>query len=894
MEILSHWLGTLNEVPSHLKPSLNKLSNEHCSGISLKQLDSPMMRQYRTAKEEVPDALLFFRMGDFYELFGVDAIIASDICALTLTSRDKNSENPVPMAGTPAVAYKVALKKCLDSGFKVAVCDQVENPKDAKGLVRREITQIITPAVPGDLDDSISNKNAFGCYLACAILINKKYVFSYVDTSTAEFRFTNDLTLEELFQEIETIKPKELLIPSQFILSFKKMIENKDSDFLSQVTISNIENYFLKSQNHCEELFYEFFSQEIYEQSGIIQAEGALECISGILVYLKKAQKDNLKNLQKIQYYNSKNYLLIDESTRKHLDFFSISSGEKKGSLFHFLNHCYTSAGSRLLLRQLLYPYKNSTEILKSYEQMDDLISSPSLMSELACLLQSVIDLERILSKCAQKNIDPIGILGLRQTLFISFAISKLLKERIPNSSFSELFSMSFLQTFIDPLCKYLTCAFIDEIDHSFKMNQCIRPGFHKEWDEILNIENNFQKQIDHLEKTEKEKSQIQNLKIGYTRNFGYYFEISKGKLSQVPKHFIRKQTLTNGERFITKELKELEEKYLECSERRNELEIQILSEIRQKILSYGKSLSQLSESYAILDVQLNFSQLSISYGWVKPEITTDPIIELKNNVHPVLKELHFGKMDFIPNNISIGVSEKQNYGNIHLMTGPNMSGKSTLMRQVCVTQILCQIGCFVPASSAKIGLCDRILSRIGSSDYATKNQSTFMVEMLETAHLLRQATPNSLLILDEIGRGTSTYDGLSLAWAIIEELHDVTQARAFFSTHYHELVKVCELKHGIVPMKMSVFEDEIQNKIIFTRHYQPGFAEKSFGLFVAQKAGLSQKIIERAQQILSELENRQNAQDSQKHLFENLEKLQKSRKMPQKMRRSADDNTLF
>lgn len=890
MSVLSHWLEIQNDVPPHLKSSLDRLSQEHCSGIALNQLDTPMMRQFRIAKEEVPDALLFFRMGDFYELFGADAIVASDVCGLTLTSRDKNSPSPIPMAGVPVVTYKNALKKCLDRDFKVAVCDQVENPKDAKGLVRREVTQIATPAVPGDLEDDGNQKKIFGCFLACAVAFQKKFVFSYVDISTADFRYTAQLAAEEFIQEILAVRPRELLVPGNQMNFVRTLFQNSDTDFLMKLRLTSMETAVVHSEMRAEELFNEFFPQDFAVQSGLLQAQGGIVCIAGLLAYLKKAQGSQLDHLNQIQFYDTKQYMVVDEATRKHLDYFITATGEKKGSFFHFLNRCHTAVGSRTLLRRLLYPFKEVELIEKSLDEIQIFIEKPHVMSQIGLSLGSVVDLHRILSRCAQKNIDLVSFMGLRKTLSEFFFLRKICCEHFKNTDLFCSFSQEDLFIEIEKLYKYLCEVFVEEINHGHSLEEGVRPGFHGEWDDILNTERTFQKQLDDLEKHERESAQLPQIKIGFTRNFGYYFEISKGRASQAPKHFVRKQTLTNAERFITPQLKELEEKFLTCTQRKSELQNELMAIFRSQILGYSDDLQRVNDLLGLLDCQLNFAQLAASHSWVRPHVTSDSSLNLRQSVHPVLKSLNRDKLDFVPNDVSIG---GLNRGFIHLITGPNMSGKSTLMRQVCINQILCQMGSYVPAESATIGLCDRILSRIGSADFATKNQSTFMVEMLETAHLLRLATPQSLVILDEIGRGTSTYDGLALAWAIIEELHDETRARCFFSTHYHELVKVSEQKQGIMPMRMAVLENMSGGDVLFTRRYEKGHAEKSFGIFVAKKAGISERVLLRAQEILSQLEEPVVPVESGATL-QGLPQFQTSVRTPRKKKPIEGDYTLF
>ncbi len=851
-ELILHWLNNGKELSPHLKASLDKLSEEHVSGISLAQLDSPMMRQFRAAKDEAPDALLFFRMGDFYELFGVDAVIVSDLCGLTLTSRDKNSDNPIPMAGSPVSGYKNHLKKCVQAGFKVAICDQVEDPRSAKGIVRREITRIATPAVPGDLEDekSVSDDHS-GCYLACVLGEKNSYTLSFLDVSTSEFRTTAKLSQESLLQEIETIRPKEILTSSLLEKALGQWIKVTDL----KVSLYKIDNWILRSSSECLDLFHEFFSDSDFNRFGLSFIPFGLECVVALLSYLKSTQKNVLKNIQNIEHYEVSHYLSLDQGTKKHLDFFSTSTGEKKGSLFYFLNRCSTSVGSRYLMRRLNYPFKYKADIIRSHEFVNQFLDNQSLLQEVVSILRRTADVERLLSKAAQKTLDPRGMAWLRNTL-----------ECLP--SLNTLTSLKAETSF--ELASLLKEALVEEPASILGKGEAIfRRGFHSELDDVIDLEENFQAKLEELEAFERERSQISTLKIGYTRVFGYYFEISKGKLSQVPSHFMRKQTLTNGERFITQELKELEEKALHATEKRQMLERELLDKLTQSILGCSKNLLQAASFLGELDLLCTFASIALEHNWVRPEVVEENQIVLKQSVHPILAYYH---SDFIPNDIELN--------EIHLITGPNMAGKSTLMRQVALAQILCQMGAYVPASWARIGLADRILTRIGSGDHALKNQSTFMVEMLETAHLLRTATEKSLLILDEIGRGTSTYDGVSLAWSILEYLHDETRARTLFSTHYHELVECAQLRSRIVPMQMGVLETEFSNdkgertkSIAFSRLYSQGSAGKSYGIHVAQLAGIPDKILQRAELIL------QNLEDNKKEVSGFLEEKRKVRR---------------
>lgn len=855
LSLLDAYLNSEREVAPHLKSALAGLSREHPSGIPLAGLDTPMMKQYRQAKEEVPDALLFFRMGDFFELFGLDAIVASDVCGLTLTSRDRSSENPIAMAGIPVVAHRAALKKCLAAGFKVAVCDQVEDPRLAKSIVRREITRIATPAVPGDFGEGEEGAAgggaqadvAEGCYLACVVQPRSDvFTLAFVDVSTAEFRLTGGLSRDSLEEEILTLRPREILCTPDLVSSLGSFVRSR---FSNVPRVGALEPWITRSEPDARALFSEFFAQSDLNCFGVSAVPGGLVGVCGILAYLKHTQKGVLKNLRSISTYEKSNSLLLDDATKRHLDFFATASGERKGSLFSFLNRCATATGARALARRLNYPLKNECEVEAQLACVADVRERPLLEDTLGRLLSATADIDRLLARVAQGTIDPRGLAWLRQTLEVLPKIQAAVAES--GAKHVEVRLVPFLKSLesVVSLHAYLASSLDDEPAPLIgKGGRVFRLGFSPELDEVIALETNFEGLIAELEKREREKTGIANLKIGYTRVFGYYFEISKGKLSQVPSHFLRKQTLTNGERFITEELKELEEKALVATERRGALERELFEGLKARVLEFADVLGDASRFLAEVDVVRTFALLAGQYGWCRPTVSGLRESVLKDSVHPILASLSQSMEPFVANDIAVG----EGHGHVLLITGPNMAGKSTLMRQLAISQVLFQMGSYVPAKEARLGVCDRLFTRIGSGDFVLKAQSTFMVEMLETAHILRNATPASLLLVDELGRGTSTFDGLSLAWSILEDLHDRVRARTLFSTHYHEILAVTEGRPGIVPMQMEVVDQA--NSILFSRRFKPGSAGKSYGLHVAEMAGLPRALLQRAALVLEHL----------------------------------------
>jgi len=860
------------ELSPHLKTAFEKLSSEHPSGIAPEQMETPMMRQFKEAKEAVPDGLLFFRMGDFYELFGADAVIAAEVCQLTLTSRDRNSDNPVPMAGVPVVNHRSTLKKALAAGFKVVVCDQLEDPKLAKGLVKRDIVRIATPAVPGDLSDDDDSSSPSGTWLACAVPAqNGTWTLAFVDVSTGTFRFTGRLSFSDLKQELVTLSPREIIVPGNWT---EKLTEFALSHFSAIPRVTKLPSWILRSQSDALRLFEDFFPLPKLNAFGLSAVDGATHAVSGILSYLKDTQRGVIQNLTSIDYYDVAKHLILDDSTKRHLDFFVTSTGERKGSLFYFLNQTATACGARALAHKLNYPDRDKEQVQQSHESVATLLSSSGSERELFNLLRTFTDIERTLSRCAQASIDPKGLAWLGQTLS---ALEVLQKQLQPHSTKSEGWSniAALLHESAEaaaPLTTHLNNALEEEPAQVVgKGGRIFRTGYHTELDELYELEANFESKINELEQLERENSGISNLKIGYTRAFGYYFEVSKGRLAQVPKHFERKQTLVNGERYITPRLKELEEKSLNAAERKVTIERHLLEQLRLQVISYAQTLTTTAKAIAQIDLWRCFAQLAQENRWCRPTIVNENFTALEQCTHPILSALKTTQSNFIANDIILGDATSvpedcfgygTSAGRILLVTGPNMAGKSTVMRQVALAQILAQMGSYVPARRATLGVCDKIFTRIGSGDFALRNQSTFMVEMLETAQMLRFATPASLLLLDEIGRGTSTFDGLSLAWAILEDLADRVGSRALFSTHYHELVDAIESRSTIVPMRMEVLEkaSTTGEKIVFTYRFIQGAAGKSYGIQVAQLAGIPDHVVTRARALLTQLSDREHS----------------------------------
>lgn len=866
-ELVQGFVGAGHDLPQFKIDALLRLSPEHPSGISAPQLETPMMKQFAAAKEELPDGLLFFRMGDFYELFGLDAILASEICQLTLTTRDKLTDNPVAMAGVPVVAGKNAFKRCVQAGFKVAVCDQVEDPRQAKGIVKREITRIATPAVPGDIDVDDDST----CYLAAVIAHGGLWSWCYADVTTGDVFASGPMDPDTFRNEFLSVSPREVLAAGT---SRKALIELLGTEGLRRARLAAPDAWLTRSEPEALALFNEYFGKASFHGTGLSRVPKGLEGVTAVLAYLRQAQRGVLKNLKPVQVYLPARHLQVDVGLKQHLDFFETAGGDRKCSLFHFLNRCNSASGARLLARRMNYPFREKAQVQGQLDLVEALLGAPELASELREALRRTVDFDRHLARVASRAFDAQGLYALGQALAEIPAIQKRLAQAAA-PSLAALAVAWIPACGIVPLQELLQSAIEPPVlaakgTEAGGGARVFRAGHFPEYDALVDVETRCDETLRGIEARERETSGIANLKIGYNRVFGFYFEISKSRVTQAPAHFVRKQTLANAERFTTPELASFQEAWDRATSGREGLERELGQRLLARVLEFGPLLAECSQRCAELDVSLCFAQLAAHHSWCRPELVAARLTHLEGSVHPVLAER--SGQPFIPNDISLGETTHLRSdaeiaacnARVLLITGPNMAGKSTVMRQAAIAQILCQMGCYIPARRAVLGLCDRIFTRIGSGDDALKGQSTFMVEMLETAHILRFATADSLLVVDEIGRGTSTQDGLALARAILEDVHDRLGARTLFSTHFHELAQSCQRRPEIRPMQMEVFEREqrdeqgaLRREILFTRQFIQGAAGKSYGLHVAELAGLPAHVLRRAQELLEELPTR-------------------------------------
>ncbi|HMM05532.1 MAG TPA: DNA mismatch repair protein MutS [Clostridiales bacterium] len=803
--------------------------------------ETPMMQQYRKIKKEHPEALLFLRMGDFYEMFCDDAKLAAAELDLVLTAKSAGSEGKVPMCGVPHHAVESYIARLIDKGYRVAICEQLEDPKLAKGLVKRDVVRIISPGTVLEsalLPDSQSN------YLATVFPSGNDWGFCYTDISTGEFKVTEFIGKDtedknRIFDEIYRVQPKELLLGDklakdvQFRQRLKKVFEGlvtliPEEDFSKEGTDQVLAEHF--NLNDSEELFL---------------SEQAKRAAGATLSFLYRTQKRSLSYIGKISYYKNDRYMILDQSTRKNLELTStIFTNQKKGSLLWVIDRTSGTMGKRLLREWLENPLLDLTEIQKRQAGVKELYEQPLLLDEIKTVFADIRDLERLSSRIAYGSGTPRDIAALRDSIKNLPAFQKLLYT-LNSAIFREMAENFDDLSDIDTVIR---TALVDDPPISPKEGGMVKAGYHDEIDEYRRLAKGGKRMILDIEAKEREATGIKTLKVGYNRVFGYYIEVSNSFKNQVPDHYIRKQTLTNGERFFTQELKEYEDKVLGATDQLYQLEYEVFCKIRDFISANTARIQLISTFIAITDVVMSFATVALENQYCCPVMDDGDTIEIKNGRHPMVEKVN--SEVFIANDTLLDSRENR----IMVITGPNMAGKSTYMRQVALIILLAQIGSFVPAETAHIGLTDRIFTRIGASDDLVGGNSTFMVEMRETAAILKQATDKSFIILDEIGRGTSTFDGLALAWACIEYLADAICApKTLFATHYHELTSLEEEKENL--KNYAILVHEVNGNLVFLRKITRGKADKSYGIQVAKLAGMPVSIVNKAKKILKNLE---------------------------------------
>ncbi len=793
---------------------------------------TPMMEQYQKIKADYRDAILFFRLGDFYEMFGQDALDASKILDITLTARNKKT-TPIPMCGIPYHAAENYIDKLTKAGKKVAICEQVSDPS-LPGIVQRKVTRVITPGT--SFSENILNRKAN--LFVLAIFPKKDYFgLAFADLTTGEFNATEIQGIESLSSEITRIAPAEIIISREHYEDpeIRTSILN-----LSEAPISP-----------CD--FYEEASQFLKESLHVSGLEGfglgnwpfAIQASALLMRYLIDTQKETLAHIDRITAYHKEDWMHLDEATIRNLELFStLRDHEQTGTLLSILDNTETSMGGRLLRRWLVQPLLSRKEITARHDAIEELIQSDTTRNQLQENLKLIADLERLLGRLSSTSGTARDLIGLAESLKLIPEIKELLED----SKSPLLKELQRNLTPLNPLVDTITAAILDEPSPKLTEGGIIKSDYNDELDELHNLMKDAKTALKNIEANEIKATGISSLKVKFNKVFGYYIEVSNTNLDKVPDHYTRKQTLVNAERFITPELKEHEEKVLTAEEKSKQLEYEIFVEIRIQALKHIKAIKQNAQTLAQLDVLLSFAQTAIQRNYCKPELTNDPQMKIHDGRHPVVEDMTFEK-SFTPNDTLLLANKTE----FKLITGPNMSGKSTYLRQVALIALMAQIGSFVPAEACRMRPFDRIFTRVGASDNLVKGQSTFMVEMQESAYILNQATDRSLIILDEVGRGTSTYDGLSLAWAIMEFLHDAIRGFTLFATHYHELIVLADrLEHA---KNYSIDVQETKKGVLFLHKIKEGGINKSYGIEVGRLAGLPTPVLDRANMILRELE---------------------------------------
>lgn len=800
---------------------------------------TPMMKQYMETKSQYQDCILFYRLGDFYEMFFEDALTASRELEITLTGKNCGQEEKAPMCGVPYHAVEGYLNRLVAKGYKVAICEQVEDPKTTKGIVKREVVRIVTPGTNLDTQALDETKNN---YIMCIVYIADRYGVSVADISTGDYFVTEIPDSAKLLDEIYRFSPSEIICNEAFYMSGVDMDGMKDR---LGITIYSLESWYFDDEV-CRKKLLEHFEVSSFAGLGLADYDCGIISAGALLQYLLETQKNSLSNLTHITPYAAGKFMMIDSSTRRNLELCeTLREKQKRGSLLWVLDKTKTAMGARTLRKYVEQPLIDKTEIIRRLDAVQELKEQAISREEIREYLSPVYDLERLITKIAYGSANPRDLTAFRSSLEMLPALLYILQEM--KAEF-----LKDLAVDLDPLedlCILVKKAIREDPPIAMKEGNIINDGYNEEVDKLRRAKSDGKDWLAKLENDEREKTGIKNLKIKYNKVFGYYLEVTNSYKEMVPEYYTRKQTLANAERYITPELKELEDMILGAEDKLYALEYELYSEVRDLIASQIERIQKTAKAVAALDAFASLALVAERNNYVRPKINEKGVIDIKEGRHPVVERMIPNEM-FISNDTYLDDKKHR----ISIITGPNMAGKSTYMRQTALIALMAQIGSFVPAKSANIGLSDRIFTRVGASDDLASGQSTFMVEMTEVANILRNATSKSLLILDEIGRGTSTFDGLSIAWAVIEYISDsrLLGAKTLFATHYHELTelegKIDNVNNYCIAVK------EKGDDIVFLRKIVKGGADKSYGIQVAKLAGVPELVIGRAKEIVEEL----------------------------------------
>ncbi|MBT9769257.1 DNA mismatch repair protein MutS [Coprococcus catus] len=801
---------------------------------------TPMMQQYMAIKEQYKDCILFYRLGDFYEMFYDDALTASRELEITLTGKNCGQEERAPMCGVPYHAVDVYLNKLVAKGYKVAICEQAEDPKQAKGIVKREVIRIVTPGTnlsQQALDEGRNN------YLMCLVYDNNQFGLAITDISTGDFYTTEVATLKELYDEIHRFSPSEIICNDSFYMSGASLDDFKDR---LHVSVSTLDTWYMDEAVSVQKI-KEHFRVASLDGLGLTDFPSGTLAVGALLLYLYETQKNTLDNLTKITPYRSGGYMIIDSATNRNLELIeTLREKQKKGSLLWVLDKTKTAMGARLMRNWIEQPLIEKKKITARQDAVEELYNDMITREEIREYLNAVYDLERLVTRISYRTANPRDLIAFKTSLGMIPPVKQLLSQ----AKSAELKEIDERMDCLEDIYDLIEKSIQDEPPIMIREGGMIKEGYNEDVDKFRLSRTEGKTWLAELEAREKEKTGIKNLRVRYNKVFGYYLEVTNSYKELVPEDWTRKQTLANAERYITPELKELEDMILGAEDKLAALEYDLYCEVRDSIGEQVVRIQETAKAIAHLDVLASLACVAQSNDYVRPSINTKGVIDIQGGRHPVVEKMNNNQM-FIDNDTYL---DNKNH-RISIITGPNMAGKSTYMRQSALIVLMAQIGSFVPAKSANIGIVDRIFTRVGASDDLASGQSTFMVEMTEVANILRNATSRSLLILDEIGRGTSTFDGLSIAWAVVEHISNpkLLGAKTLFATHYHELTELEGKLDSVNNYCIAVREQG--DDIIFLRKIIRGGADKSYGIQVARLAGVPDSVIDRAKEISSWLE---------------------------------------
>ncbi len=806
---------------------------------------TPMMEQYFEIKKDYKDFLLFYRLGDFYEMFFDDAILASRELELTLTGRDCGEAERAPMCGVPYHSSESYITKLIEKGYKVAICEQTEDPALAKGLVRREVVRVITPGtvmLAGSLDDKKNN------YLASVYMTDFECGVSFADITTGQIyatSFSGDAMKEQLFGELGTYRPREVIynIPASMLSSLESFVSSFLSAMLTRGEAAKFD-YELAKERACEQ-FGERVDEELFSNRVLTSSLGAL------IVYIAETQKTDISYIKELKVYNDNQYLQMDINTRRNLELCeTMRAKERKGSLLWVLDKTKTAAGARLLKSWIDHPLISTSKIKRRQRAIAELAEDLMLREEISDLLMSVLDLERLIARTVYGTANARDLLAIKN----SISILPELREIISRCRSDELSSICDELDLLEDVFSKINEAIVDDAPFSVREGGIIKDGYSVDVDYLRSVMRDGKGWLEKIAEEEREATGIKTLKIGYNRVFGYYIEVSKSYMDQVPDRYIRKQTLAGGERYITQELKDMEATILGASDKVCTLEYELFCDIRGFVASASQRIQKVATLLALLDVYYSLATVAVRNRYVCPEVDDGSVIEIKDGRHPVVEQF-VKDTYFVPNDTLLDTANNR----LMLITGPNMAGKSTYMRQIAEMVVMAQIGSFVPANEARIGVVDKLFTRVGASDDLASGQSTFMLEMNEVAYILRNATKKSLIIYDEVGRGTSTFDGMSIARAIVEYTHSKKiGAKTLFATHYHELTVLEDELEGVV--NYNIAAKKRGDNITFLRKIVRGSTDDSYGIEVAKLAGVPNEVIKRAKEVLASVESKARA----------------------------------